>query len=152
MAVVEDVESIGFEMMFRPTPFVNLGPIIATYNEKKTEYNFSATEVGLRLDFVFSNSGGFSDGFYLSNSVLVGRFQTKESFSHQNCSISYSASGGNVVAAGVFGYQWFWGNGYNVNLGGGIVKSRPMKVKQSFSHSCDQEIDFSKEFKHWYFV
>ncbi len=147
LSFIEETELINLEMMFRPTQFINLGIIGASYREKQDNYDFQAYDLGLRIDFVFSTKGGFDDAFYLSNGILTGKWESEETVVDTGslCELRYKAEGTNLVAFGAFGHQWFWSNGYNLNIGVGLVKARTLDVTTDRQYTCDTNIAFEKD-------
>ena len=148
LAAVEEQHLLDLEFMFRLTPYINLGAVYANFNEFEDNYEFQSHNLGLRLDFVFSNEGGFSDAFYLSNAILVGQWQSEETIIDEtqgSCQFYESTKGNSRTAAGTFGYQWFWQNGYNVNIGLGIIKSKSTKLDPKIDSDCALKPESSRD-------
>ena len=130
---------IQVEVLGRPTRHFNLGLVLNNYHHYSENegviYEANAQSVGIRLDFVF-NYDAFTDGFYVSNFILGGRWTTKESVVEKTCTTSFEGTGWALTGAGSLGYQWFWDNGYNINIGPAYIITIPVLTATNLNAPC----------------
>lgn len=140
---VVDSPLVQGEIMLRPHRNLNFGFIFAV--QDRTEeldgtnriYDYSSKELGIRFDFVF-NHNAFTDGWYLSNGIRFGYMESSERTRfNDGCVGTYKSKGLIHHNFGSFGYQWFFGNGYNTNVGLGYVIARPYRVDPEIDNPCE---------------
>lgn len=151
-SLVRPVNLITGEFMYNIGGPFNLGIVAAYLNREDSDnYQVKAYSLGLRVDLVLSKDS-FGDGFYLSNAILAGTYNSSgkevlypeydpledpDKLNTPECTITYSAKGQSLTAAFTVGYQWFWSNGTNVNLGVGFIESKALKRTLSSTFSGD---------------
>jgi len=147
-SLVRPVEIFTGDVMYQVSNNINVGYVVNYLNNRDdSDYKVEAFNVGVRADLHMSQS--FTDGFYLSNAVLVGVYRSSGSeYRYPNniegdsqpikpdCTLSFKSKGGSLVAALTVGYQWFWENGFNVNIGLGMVEAKAIKRKITHTTDC----------------
>ena len=149
LPALTDVPLAQVEFMFRPNKHFNLGLVANSYNDNmdltNSTYALNVNSFGMRVDFVL-NDDAFSDGLYISNLLMFGAWtSSEETLPTSSCKASYELNGRNSVAGGSFGYQWFWRNGYNVNIGVAFLESRSLDSESELKSDCDEPgLEFEK--------
>ncbi|MFK7825763.1 MAG: hypothetical protein AB8G05_16540 [Oligoflexales bacterium] len=150
LPALADAPLAQIEIMFRPNKHVNMGIIGSSLFQKEefgqSNYELNISGIGTRIDFVL-NDDAFSDGIYVSNQLSLGLWNSTEVNKDQSiCSQTFKAGGENLITGGSLGYQWFWGNGYNLSIGMGILESRALTVNTSDNSQCVETVLMKKEF------
>lgn len=148
LPALTEVPMAQVEIMFRPNKHFNLGVVGNTYNEnsrlENSDYILNINNLGMRVDFVL-NDDGFTDGIYLSNLLMFGIWNSIEESSEPTaCNARYQVSGKNSVTGGSLGYQWFWDNGYNVNIGIAFLESKALDNESKLNSNC-QALDLQQK-------
>ena len=147
--MLAEVPMAQLEFMFRPNKHLNLGLVGNSFSElsetENSTYDLNINSVGFRVDFVL-NSDAFSDGFYISNFLMMGMWSSQEE-SEATCGTVFKSSGQSSITGGSFGYQWFWENGYNVNIGIGAVEISALSNDSDGINGCALSTVKPKEFK-----
>ena len=105
---------------FKVTDTVTVGPQLSYLNWSLGSTSVKAYGIGARANFYLSGPV-FTDGWYAAPAVAMAFASAKNSTD----SASYSA----VNVSGLFGYQWVWASGFNINLGfGASYSARPSSV------------------------
>ncbi len=137
--LVKDNFNVNFELMYALLQNLNIGLVGFKYQAKSDDdYNhqIQSLNMGIRADFVFAKNG-FSDGFYVSDAILLGQYETTGIESHlEGCENSFKEKGNNLVATIGIGYQWYWASGLNLNMGVGYVESKALSANIKHTNSC----------------
>ena len=141
-SLVDRNQIVNAEFMVPYARNVNLGLQVARFGiYREDSYELRSDNVGIRAEYVLGRRGGFGSGFYVSNNVLMGKYDIKTYKAAtladgHTCQRTFASHGQAITAGLTTGFQYFAQSGVNFNAGVGYVKSRTMKTHATSTSSC----------------
>lgn len=113
-----------------------LGPSLGYWSLSSGVLKLSATNIGVRGNYYLSGKR-ISDGWFLGPTLTYLSVSLKETI----LGVEYTASSSAFAIGAVFGYQWVWESGFNMNLavGGGYYSTGSTTVLTSASGATKTE-------------
>lgn len=100
---------------------VTLGPTLASFlfQDQAQNLDLNAGWLGIRANWTLGNSR-FSDSWFLATSISGAQVKGTSNVVVGGETVQVSATIKASVIGLFGGYQWFWGNGFNLSLGAGL--------------------------------